>query len=136
MLTFSSLAMTCASPSFRISAKCSHVTHSPSLSAHVQIPFMCCLGTLVLDRLASYSTHGISLTTRIHWGRCGDERRGRRRRNEAGSRAKVKGAGHRARELHSHYISGRGMLYEQVTNKVPVIRLCSPGHVQIASVRF
>jgi hypothetical protein len=65
-LTFSSLAMTCASPSFRLSGKCPHATHGPLLSAHVQIPFMYCLGTLVLDRLASYSTYGIPLTTRIH----------------------------------------------------------------------
>lgn len=40
VLTFSSLAMTCASPSSRLSGKCPHATHSPSLSAHVQIPFM------------------------------------------------------------------------------------------------
>lgn len=56
--------MTCASPSFRASGKCTYVTHSPSLLVHVQIPFMHCLGTLVLDRLASYSTHGIPSTTR------------------------------------------------------------------------
>ena len=28
------------------------------------------------------------------------------------------------------------MLYEQATYRVGVIRLCNPGHVQIASVRF
>jgi hypothetical protein len=115
VLTSSSLAMTCASPSFRVSGKCPHVTHSPLLSAHVQIPFMYCLGTLVLDQL---------------------ERRGRRCRNEAGSRAKVKRAGHRAPELRSRFYFGRGMLYEQATYKVRIIRLCSPGYVQIASVRF
>ena len=79
---FPFLAMTCASPSFRLSGKCPHSTHSPFLSAHVQIPFIYCLGTLVLDRLAFYPTHGIPLTTRIHRDRCGDEQRGRRCRNE------------------------------------------------------
>ena len=100
--------MTCASPSFHLSGKCPHATHSLLPSADVQIPFMYCLGTLVLDRLASYPTHGIPLITRIHGVRCGDERRGRRCRNEAGSHVKVKRAGHRAPELRSHFISDAG----------------------------
>jgi hypothetical protein len=102
--------MTCTSSSFRVSGKCTHVTHSPSVLAHVQIPFMHCLGTLVLDRLASYSTHGIPSTTRIHRGRCDDERRGRRCRNEMGSHTKMKRAGHRAPELRSHFILDAGVI--------------------------
>jgi hypothetical protein len=77
--------MTCASPSLRTSPANSHVTENPHFLAHIQIPVMCCLGTLVLSRLASSFTHRIPFTMCIHRGRCSDGRRGRRCRNDAGS---------------------------------------------------
>jgi hypothetical protein len=111
--------------------------HTQSLAFGARIgPFMYCLGTLVLDRLASYSTHGIPLTTRIHrskvWRRATrkavPERSGITRQSQEGwaSSTRVAFAVH----------LGRGMLYEQATYRVGVIRLCNPGHVQIAFVRF
>ena len=77
--------MTCASPSLYTSPANSHVTENPHFLAHIQIPVMCCLGTLVLSRLAASFTHRILFTTCIQRGRCSDGRRGRRCRNDAGS---------------------------------------------------
>jgi hypothetical protein len=97
--------MTCASPSFRLSGKCPHATHSPSPSAHVQIPFMCCLGTLVLDRFASYSIHGIPLITRIHWSKVWRRATRKAVPERSGNTRQSHGAWHRAPESRSQFIS-------------------------------
>jgi len=128
--------MTCASSSLHTFPASSHVTENPRFLAHIQIPVMCCLGTLVLGRLPSSFTHRIPFTTCIHpgkmWRRATrkavPERRGIICR-------KLSGLGIEHQRCVRTYL-GRSMLYEQAPYKVMESCSCSPGHVPIAFVRF
>jgi hypothetical protein len=132
-----SLAMTCAPPSFRISGKCPHVTHGPSLlGAHTDPRHVLprdpgARSTRIFlhpqNTVDDAYSSGVGVAMSDEEGGAGTTR---------DHVSKVEWTGHRAPETRSHPISDAGCYTSKPRTRSSVLRLCNPGHVLIAFVRF